>query len=241
MEQLNEEQTKFLSETVTLLGPVKIEEAIIDDTGFKAIDDSSTLAILSNNAPAFPGQLGLTRLGQLKSRLDLVKLRAGFTIGYEKETRTVDSEEGGTMEVISSLHLQAGSTKASYRSGDPTKIRAPKQPTFRILAYFGVADTLVNQIQSAISAFTAKGVRFSFHNGEVSVEVSDDNGDKFSTELGNVDNLEEDLSYVYNAERVASIFKLALSDGTLKVGIGERGILAVEKGPFSFYLMPTSK
>lgn len=83
MEQLNEEQVKFLSETVAFLGPVKIEEALIDETGFKAIDDSSTLAILSTESPVFPGRLGLTRLASLKSRLDLVKTRAGFSIGYD--------------------------------------------------------------------------------------------------------------------------------------------------------------
>ena len=242
MENLNEEQVKFLSETVTFLGPVKIEEALIDESGFKAIDDSSTLAILSTHAPAFPGRLGLVRLGQLKSRLDLVKSRVGFSVGYNTEMMKDDGDPEETeVEVINSLNLSAGTTKASYRAGNPFKIRAPKRPSFKILAYFGLADTTVSQITSAISAFgPAKGVRFTFHKGVISVEVSDDNGDNFSAEIGEVE-LEEDLSYVYNAERVASIFKLALTEGSLKVGIGERGVLTVEKGSFSFYLMPTSK
>jgi len=243
MESLNEEQVKFLSETVTFLGPVKIEEALIDETGFKAIDDSSTLAILSTGAPTFPGRLGLVRLGQLKSRLDLVKTRVGFSVDYTTEVMKDDGDPEETeVEVINNLNLRAGTTKASYRAGNPFKIRAPKRPSFKILAYFGLADTTVSQIQGAISAFgPAKGVRFTFHNGIISVEVNDDNGDNFSTEIGEVEGLDEDLSYVYNAERVASIFKLALSEGSLKVGIGERGVLTVEKGSFSFYLMPTSK
>jgi hypothetical protein len=240
--QLNGDQIQFLTDAVSFLTPARVEEALIDEDGFKAIDDSSTMAVIASEIPAFPGKVALSRIHQLKSRIDLVKGKTGFAIDYVVESRKEEGNPDAVEEdVISSFDFSAGSTHARYRAGNPFVVRAPKRPALKTLAYFGLSDTTVGQIQSAVAAYgPAKEIGFVFNGGNIAIELQDDNGE-FTTNIGTVEGFDEKVSYVYNAERISVIFKLGLEDGTLKVGIGERGLLEVERGCFSFYLMPSSR
>jgi len=231
MNTLTTETTDFLIELVRTLASAKMDKAVIDDLGARAIDESGTVALMGEKIPEFPGSLGLTRVSQLKSRLDLVDGKPEFVIEYSL------NEE----DFIKSLTFKAVGIKADYRTGNPNDIRAPKRVLDKLLTSFHLSTFLVSQLQSAIGAFgPAKNIQFSLIDGKILGLVEDENGDEFATDLGTTE-YEGKITSSYDAVNVGNLLKLCVDDNSVSVGIGEKGILTIKKGEFTFYVMPSKR
>jgi len=197
MNTLTTETTDFLIELVRTLASAKMDKAVVDDLGARAIDESGTIALMGEKVPEFPGSLGLTRVPQLKSRLDLVDGKPEFVIEYSLNE-----------DFIKSLTFKAVGIKADYRTGNPNDIRAPKRVIDKLLTSFHLSTFLVSRLQSAIGAFgPAKNIQFSLADGKILGLVEDENGDEFATDLGTTE-YEGKITHSYNAVNVGNLLKL---------------------------------
>jgi hypothetical protein len=231
MNQLSQENIDYLIKLINSANPARITSVIVDNLGTRAIDESGTIALMDPNVPEFPGHLGLTRIPQLKARLELASGKDDFTVEYHK------NEDKGFVE---RLTFKARGVKADYRTGDPESIRAPKRIMDEMVTEFELDNSVVSELQSAVGAYTATELKFILKDGSISAQVDDGNGDVFSVEVGNTD-YTETLTHVYDALNTSQILKLSLTNGKVKVAMGEKGILSIFKDPFTFYVMPSKR
>jgi len=217
-----------------------MDGAVLDDLGTRAIDETGTIALLTDKVPDFPAAIALTRIPQLKARLELVKDKPNFIIEYalsgEGDTADMVAE---TKQFITGLTLKADGVKAGYRCGDPASVKAPKKILDEAVTSFVVKTDDVSAIQNAVNAFgPAKELQFTIDEGDIQFMVSDENGDSFSTSVGS-STYDGKLSHSYNAVNISALLKLALVQGSVNIGISERGILSIDRGLFTFYVMPS--
>jgi len=231
MKQLNKENIEYLVNLINTINPARFTSVIIDELGARAMDETGTVAMMGTNVPEFPGAMGLTRVPQLKARMDLVLSRPNFTV------EAFTNEERGFVE---RLAFKANGVKANYRAGNPESIRAPKKLMDKMVVDFELDASIASELQSAVGAYTATELRFKVSDTLVAAEVDDGNGDIFSTHVAKTE-YEEDLTHVYDATNVSQLLKLSLNNGKVKVQIGERGILSIHKDPFTFYVMPSKR
>ena len=231
MKQLSQENIDYLVKLINTINPARITSAIIDDLGARAIDETGTVAMMGTNVPEFPGHLGLTRVPQLKARMELALGKPDFSVEYH------NNEEKGFIE---RLTFRAKGVKADYRTGNPESIRAPKKILDEIATGFELNATTASELQSAVGAYAATELRFSVLSGHIMAEVNDGNGDVFSTIFAETE-YKESISHVYDALNVSQLLKLSLNDGKVKVEMGQKGILNIYNGPFTFYVMPSKR
>jgi hypothetical protein len=231
MKQLSQENIDYLVKLINTINPARITSAIIDDLGARAVDETGTVAMMGTDVPEFPGHIGLTRVPQLKARMELALGRPDFSVEYH-----VNEEKG----FIERLSFRAKGVAADYRTGNPESIRAPKRILDEMVTGFELNAATASELQSAVGAYSATELRFQIMDKHVFANVDDGNGDNFSTLVGNTD-YEEKISHVYDALNVSQLLKLSLNDGKVKVEIGQKGILSIYNGPFTFYVMPSKR
>ena len=233
-EQLSQSQIDVLTNVIAIASPAKINTLVIDEYGVRAIDETGTVALMMPDVEAFPAPISLTRIPQLKARMDLAAAKAGFKVEYTSgETGTENK-----VNFIKGLTFKATGVKADYKAGDPSKARAPKKINDPDAITATLSAELVGELQSAIAAFSTKLVEFSINDGILQAKVRDENNDEFSLNICDVQ-YEEPLLQSYNAINISSLLKLCLSEGEVKIGIGSaRGILNIQQGSYVFYVMP---
>ena len=231
MKQLSEQNIEYLVNLINTINPARFTSVIIDELGARAMDETGTVAMMGTDVPEFPGAMGLTRVPQLKARMELALGRENF--GVECYT----NEEKGFVE---RLTFKAKGVKADYRTGNPESIRAPKKLMDKMVVDFELDASVASELQSAVGAYTATELRFIVENNSVSAQVNDGNGDDFTTMVGDTE-YGERLTHVYDATNVSQLLKLSLNNGKVKVQVGERGILSIHKDPFTFYVMPSKR
>jgi len=232
MQELSKESISYLTKLIRTINSARIGSAVIDDLGARAIDETGTVALMGTKIPEFPGSIGLTRVPQLKARLDLVSGKDSFKVEY-----LLNEEKG----YIKSLKFIANGIKADYRTGDPENIRAPKRILDEEVTSFPLTSPMVSDIQSAVVAFgPAKDIQFAIADKRINLIVHDETADVFSTFLGTTE-YSESRAHTYDALNVSNLLKQALNDNTVTVGIGQKGILSIQKEPFTFYVMPSKR
>lgn len=230
-EQLSQSQVDVLTNIIAVASPAKINTLVIDEYGVRAIDETGTVALMMPDVEAFPAPISLTRIPQLRARMDLAASKEGFRVEY-----TTGST--GDVDFIKYLSFKGKGVKADYKAGDPTKARAPKKINDPDAITATLSAELVGEIQSSIAAFGTKLLEFSVNEGILQAKVRDENNDEFSVNICEVQH-EEPLLQSYNAINISSLLKLCLSDGEVQIGIGaNRGILNIKQGSYVFYVMP---
>lgn len=226
MGELNKEQVEYLTQFIDVLNVAKIDTALIGEWGCAGMNEGSSFAVVGES-PEFPGELAITRVPQLKARLDLVKNHFGFTIQYAEN----DGE-------IRTMKLVSASNSADFRCGHAASVRVPKRvsgadPVIR----FQMSEDYVSDIQNAVSAFNNKKglIKFIVTPSGIAAQIMDDNGDEFTSVVADIDT-EFDLSYVYSAEVITRLLKLCVEEEVVTVGMSKSGILSMSYGDFTFFI-----
>ena len=231
MSELKVDSVAFLTDLIKLVNSARIGSVIIDDLGVRAIDETGTIAFMGTDVPEFPGNMGLTRVPQLKARLDLFQGKSDFKVEY-----TMNEEKG----FVKALKFISNGIKADYRTGDPENIRAPKRILDEDATGFTLSSETVSEIQSAVGAFgPAKDIQFAVRDGNVLINIQDENGDGFSKILGTAE--VDNLAHTYDALNVSNLMKLCISGGNVEIAIGQKGILTIKRASFNFYVMPSKR
>jgi hypothetical protein len=220
--KLLKDEIAYIQKVITLAKLVQIDNVVIEPGKVRAMDEKQTVVLFQDkNVPEMRfGSLGLNRIPDFSSRLELTKSRDGFEIdatvsGVNNEIGFDVYETGSKTPApmwIRSMMLSAKNTKINFRSASPQTIRAPKVRASA--ATFGV-DLNPDAVQMLIKGKAAMNTdEVEFHGDEdgVSLEFTDVNGDileyKFA-DTGHIQFLgrERTFSYKYPVDNLLRMFK----------------------------------
>lgn len=223
--KLTTEDTQNLQNILTTCAIAGIDSIIIDDGLVRGVNDAKSCAIISNfNIPKFPQKIGLSRLGSLKSRLDLF---AGNT------SAIIDAKETERGE-INALEITAGRNKVQFRCTSALLIKAPKQINDNSLSKVFISKDELKMVTDAIRVMSAKKVVLSIRkNLAVAFELSDATNDAFKIDLETPAELLGDESadsvvHYYPADVFLAVMKALVNEfttftvgtvGTIKVSV----------------------
>lgn len=229
---LTTEQRDELVNIITLMNAAKLGSGTVRDSVVSCMNDGDVYAMYGA-AINFPVNIGLTRVQQLKARLDLVKDQEGFEIEYSEYT-------DGTG--IESLKFVSKVNSADYRCIKVDHINVPKViNNGDAVATFTISKDMITTIQSAVSAYASgkdSTLKLVVVGGQVAVMLADDNGDEFTT-IAATTEYDGEFTYTYNADIFTRLMKIAGNDETISVGVGKRGMLSAEYGSYTLFIQPS--
>lgn len=236
------EQLDNLLQTANIAG---IEKMIIADGQIRGIDEKQTTVIISKeNVPEF-GKLsvGMNRLGNLTSRLNLVKSTGTY------EIEAVPSKNGTD---VSHIQLSSKDTSVQYRCASVEAIKSvPKAINDKLHWLIEIPGKTVGLASMAISAMSVDNLIITAKkDGAVYFEAIDVNNDTFSTKFASEaswipekepEPASKSFSYNYPVKTVLPLLKAASNNGTnaVNVMIGEKGILTIIVNSYDFFVVPT--
>ncbi len=231
----------LLLQTTIIAG---IEKMIISDNQVRGIDEKQTTVIISKeNVPDF-GKLnvGMNRINNLMSRLNLVKLTGEYEIDVISSKNGID---------VSHLQLTSKDTSVQYRCASVEAIKnIPKAINDKIQWLIEIPGKTVGLVSMAVSAMSSDNLTISAKkDGSIYFESMDTNNDIFSTKFAEkaIWVPEEDeptlktFSFNYPVKTVLSLFKAATNNGinSVNIMIGEKGILTIVVNGYDFFIVPT--
>jgi len=230
--KLDQETIKFIQGTVKTAQLVNIDSIIIEPDHVRAIDDDKTVVIYQNkDVPSLPfGSIGLSRLGDFYSRLDIARTQDDFHID------AVLSEDEAWAR---SLIMKGKGIKIDYRCAKPDTIQAPRTLHDTMKTRVKLNGNAVLLLQKGQAAMSAETVTIISNDG-VSFEIIDVNNDIFKhTFADGAEPLTEDddvrFAFRYPIKTLLALFKKN-PDGFFSVG--ERGILMITINGLDVYVLP---
>jgi hypothetical protein len=242
-------EIKYIQKIISLANLLGIENLIIEPNKIRAMNTEQTIVLFQDkNVPEMQfGSLGLNRLKDFTSRLDIVLAQDNFTI--DATTAGVDNtigfdiyEPGSKVPApmwIRSMLMAAKNTKINFRSASPQTIKAPKVRATG--AAFGVDLTpdVVSMITKGKGAMKTDEVGFVGNKDGVWLELIDINGDVLEYQFAdsshiNIIGKEPEFEYKYPIDSLLRIFK---PNPTGTFHITERGQLSYTVDDIDVYIM----
>lgn len=243
--KLNAASIGYLDTLLQTANIAGIEKMIISEGQIRGIDEKQTTVIISKeNVPEF-GKLnvGMNRLGNLMSRLNLVKSTG------EYEVDAVPSKNGTD---VSHINLSSKDTSVQYRCASIEAIKSvPKAINDKLQWLIEIPGKTVGLASMAISAMAADNLIITAKkDGAVYFEAIDTNNDTFSTKFAEEASwipekepvpASKSFSYNYPVKTVLPLLKAASNNGanSVNVMIGEKGILTVIVNGYDFFVVPS--
>lgn len=210
-----------------------IDSVIIEPGKIRGMHPDKTVALIhADNVPALPfGSIGLSRLADLQSRLDIASSQEGFFVDVVVKPETA---------YAFSLTIKAKGTKIDYRCADPIRIEAKRTLNDVMQSKVTLNENVVTMLQKGISAMHAAKVTLLSNSEGVSFELVDVSNDVFKYAFPEpVESLvgETDVKFAhkYNAKLLLSVIK-DNPTGTFEVGAG--GALKILVSGLTVYLAP---
>lgn len=209
-----------------------IESMIIEDGVARGVNDSRTMAIISDqNVPKLPQKVGLSRISGLKQKLAL------FATLSDVVVNAVESDRGE----ISNLEISSGRNKATYRCTSTMMIKAPKTINDTYVFAISMSSDEFKFIQNGIKMMGAKTVQLIIKkSGEVSFVANDSANDSFTATLNTpveAVNSDHDTNvFYYHTDILLSVLR-SLS-GEIVFSVGEGGSICAELNGHTIYIMP---
>lgn len=186
------------------------------------INEGATAIICRGDIPALPQKMGITRLPQLKKRMDLL-------INDDRFEMSVKESDRGE---ITQIEFQAGKTKTQYRCSASVAIQAPS--TIDDGGVVGILTVNKEELMMIFNGIRAMGGEMVIlvikADGTVMFETSDAN-DKFNVELENpVERADEDDAdsavFYYEGKMFSALLRNALGNGdSISLAVGISGTL----------------
>ena len=206
-----------------------IDTIIIEDGAIRGInDDKSCIIISDKNVPELPEntKLGLSRLGNLSSRLSLFRADPQLA---------VDAKENDRGE-ISTLEISSPSGKVQFRATSSALIKAPKKVNDVEKYVVTIGKDSVPFILQGSKAMGAKNVVIASKKDGVYIECTDTNQDVFSTRVAEPQ--ADIFANTYKADVLLALLKAACVSETVNMSIGEVGTLSIEVNGHNLIILP---
>jgi hypothetical protein len=210
-----------------------VDSLIIENGVIRAANESKTFAIISDSeVPKFSQKIGISRLGALKSRIDI----------FGGNGLTIEANESGRGE-ISSLDISAGKSRVQFRCTSTALIKAPVSVNDTELYSIFLDKSEIKFIIDAVKVMNGKLITISVDElNKVQFEVRDASNEAFKIELVNkAEKLGDSTQSVTNyAVDVFLPILRYLSDNFDRavLVIGERGTLSTKVGTHRVVLLP---
>jgi len=243
--KLNATSIEHLDNLLQTANIAGIDKMIIADGQIRGMDENQTTVIISKeNVPEF-GKLnvGMNRLGNLVSRLNLVKSTGTY------EIEAVPAKNGTD---VSHIKLSSKDTTVEYRCASVEAIKnIPKAINDKLQWLVEIPGKTVGLASMAIAAMAATNLIITAKkDGTVYFEAIDTNNDNFSTKFAEdaswipekePEPTSKSFSHNYPVKTVLPLLKAASANGAnpVSVMIGEKGILTIIVNGYDFYVVPS--
>lgn len=220
--KLTTKDSSQLSAVLATCAAVNIESIIIDGGIIRGINETKSCAIISDfEVPGFPQKIGLTRLRELKKRIDLFNELQGVIIDAK------ESERGE----ITSIEVSAGKNKVQFRCTATALIKAPKVindfPVFNIFVNKGEMKLILDAAKAMGSTKIQLAIK---KDGVVTFTVHDSTNDGFNSVLETKasklsDDVENSVVHYYLAEIFSAVMRSKLDTDIIEFQVGEAGTI----------------
>jgi hypothetical protein len=231
--KLTKEDLNALNGILKVCSLGNIQSIIIDDGAVYGVNDARNFAIVSTGpVPKLEQKMGLSRLSNLRQRLDI--------FGLDATLSTTESGRGET----STIEFSAGRSKSSFRCSSTMLIRAPREindpPTYSITIMPGELKTLMSAARMKDSARIGIIVKKSL---EVSLTVIDSVNDTFDMVLEQpaelvAEEAESVCHYVKPDLFTSTLSAAANKDEPVSFVLGERGSVSAIVYDHTVTLLP---
>ena len=242
--KLNNKSIENLDNLLQTANIAGIDKMIIADGQIRGIDEKQTTVIISKESVPDFGKLsvGMNRLSNLMSRLNLVKMAGTY------EIEAVPAKNG---KDVSHIQLTSTNTSVQYRCASVEAIKSvPKAINDNLHWLVEIPGKTVGLVSMAISAMAADNLIITAKkDGSIYFEAVDTNNDIFSTKFAEdaswipekePEPASKSFSYNYPVKTVLPLLKAASVNGTspVNVMIGEKGILTIIVNGYDFFIVP---
>ncbi len=220
--QLLTHEIDYIQKIITLAKSVNIENVILEPGKVRAMNNEQTIVLFQDkDVPDMQfGSLGLNRINDFTSRLEVARSQDNFSI--TATTTGIDNNVGydvydpsSKLPVpmwIRSMIMSGKNIKINFRSASPMTIKAPKvrasAPTFSV----DLNPELINMIVKGKVAM--KTDELTFHGSEdgAVLEMVDINGDAMEYQFADSTHINQlakipEFSYKYPIDSLLKIFK----------------------------------
>lgn len=240
--KLDTQIVDFIQNAARVCKLVGIENMVIDQNIAGGIHSNRTVAVLHQNIPQLPfTQIGLTRLSDLLSRLDIARSQENFS---------AEATVKPGSDYVFNLMFKAKGTKIDYRCADPTRIEVKRKnndtPKYKVI----YNETVLNMLSKGMSAMsTNKSTDEQFvtliGNSEgVSFELVDVSNDVFKfvfpepAEILIPGETTPQFANRYSSKLLLSVLK-SNPKGSFEIGVA--GSLKIEVSGITTFLVPLSR
>ena len=232
--KLSNQDVAALATILSTCAVAGIESIIIEDGVVRGASEARTAAIISDvDVPRLPQAMGLSRLGALKQRMDLLS-SGGASIEVH------ESAHGQ----ISALEIVSGRSRARFRCTSTQLIKAPRTINGQATARVFLTRTESKMVLDAVRVMGAKRAALCLRNdGQVAFEMVDSTNDIFKVDLENpIEELSGEraasVNY-YPADVFASVLRAAQSESDFTVlEISDIGCVILQVSGHSITLLP---
>ncbi|MCK9369608.1 hypothetical protein M0R04_06845 [Candidatus Dojkabacteria bacterium] len=220
--KLTTQEIDYIQKVITLAKSVNIENVIIEPGKIRAMDVAQTVVLFQDkNVPDMSfGSLGLNRINDFTSRLEIARSQDGFSIDATTtgESPTVGFDvydpniKGPTPMWIRSMMMSGKNTKINFRSASPQTIKAPKSRASATVFGVDLTQEAVNMMIKGKAAMKADEVSFNGDKTGVSLEIVDVNGDALEYQFADSTQFQQlgkdsEFSYKYPIDSLLRVFK----------------------------------
>ena len=229
-----------------------IKKIIIEPGKIRGIDENQNVVVITTNSlPDFGGkQVGINRIDQLRSRIDLLRSADGPDL-------VVEAVESTTVaDTIISLELSVGKTKVPFRCASVTAIaNVPKNIVDKFVWEVTMPTKVLPVLTQGISTMGADHLTIASRDGiSVSLECIDSNKDVFSTDGGSIRWIGDGAPDSSFCKKYVAKFLLPLLREVVKgqysrgapatdsiiIKLGQEGIISITVNDLSFYVLPVA-
>jgi len=211
--------------TAHMLG---IEDVCIDDGLVRAMHaDRSVLIIAPNDIDLPFDSMGITRIPQFLSRLDIVSNSDKFTIDFS-----------ATDDVVKSVVMKCTGTKIDFKCGDPNKIIAPRKNNDVVSYGIAITDESIELLKKSEAAMKADEITIISNDDGVSFELNDVNNDIFRHELQIKAEILSGDSLAFAFRYPAKLLISLLRNNVNYFEVAERGSLKLQINGFDIFVFP---
>lgn len=209
-----------------------IDSIIIEDGRVRGMNDERSFVIVSDtNVPVLPIKIGISRLKELKQRIDMF---SGSDIQI-----SLNSNDRGE---VSAMDISAGRSKVQFRCASTSLIKAPKSINDEHAHSIIIERDELKLILNAIKVMGTATLQITIKkSGEVFIGASDVTNDAFNIELTQKAHAvisSDSVVHYYFADSFSQAMRVNSEASENELLIGEMGTIRTQLNGHQIVLMP---
>lgn len=213
-----------------------MDNVIIEPDCVRAINLARNAVIIhTENVPSMPfGSIGLTRLHQYESRVNLIT-----SLGDVAVEATTDTSPSNGQQFVRSLTFKNRKAKVEYRCANPTTMKLPRNIPDEFCFPVRITPEMIRILKQCKDAMKASTF---FLTGDqtngINLIVQNENGDTFTYQVSDLfDSLNDETSFKFMYETKLAVGLLEASPNASCV-ISKRGVWRLPINGLTTYIIP---